>query len=122
MGRLLSGEDNVNHTSKDDKLDKRERHDKFEDYCKLLKIEKDEIEYYISDESITKTCRTLVSKIIPKRERLNTTWSDIPVDKQQAIYGLARMFHPFEQKTDGELSKACRNVCEIAKCYSRKPK
>ncbi len=36
--------------------------------------------------------------------------------------GLAKMFHPLEQKKDSELKKACRNVFELARSQSRKAK
>ena len=91
----------------------------------------------LSRSGITKTCRQIINKIIPKENRVGSSWKTIPVVKQNAVLGkrnkyydifsvvllldLARLLNPAEQKkSDPELIKACRNVFEVANSFNRK--
>ncbi|CAF3145509.1 unnamed protein product, partial [Rotaria sp. Silwood2] len=117
MGRLLAGgidEDQKN--VEDDKGDLLER------YCTILNLEPDEVEECTSTDSATKCCRLLVSKLVPKHKRIGESWKNVASNKQRTVLALARMFHPSERRTDGELTKACRNVFEVAKSSLRKQK
>ncbi|CAF4329909.1 unnamed protein product [Rotaria sp. Silwood2] len=117
MGRLLAGgidEDQKN--VEDDKGDLLER------YCTILNLEPDEVEECTSTDSATKCCRLLVSTLVPKHKRIGESWKNVASNKQRTVLALARMFHPSERRTDGELTKACRNAFEVAKSSLRKQK
>lgn len=82
MGRLLSGE------SDDDTMNNEgDKSDLFTRYCDVLRLEPDDVEECTSADSITKTCRSLVGKLIPKRERVNLKWKLVSPDKKRAVLG-----------------------------------
>ncbi|CAF2115006.1 unnamed protein product [Rotaria magnacalcarata] len=118
VGRLLSGDTDANSS---DKSSEQSIGDALADYCTLLSIDESQIDIFSRCDSITKTCRTIVSHIYPKEERIGMTWKNVPVKNQNAILDMARLLNPLERgKSDGELVKACRNVFEAANCCKRK--
>ena len=50
-------------------------------------MDADELEECARAVCITKMCRSIVSKLIPKEERVGKTWRDIPSVKRSAILG-----------------------------------
>ncbi|CAF4840678.1 unnamed protein product [Rotaria sp. Silwood1] len=118
MGRLLSGDTDPNSS---DKSSEEGIGDALADYCSLLSIDESQIDIFSRCDSITKACRTIVSHLYSKEERIGMAWKNVPVKKQNAILDMARLLNPLERgKSDGELIKACRNVFEAANCCKRK--
>ncbi|CAF3617238.1 unnamed protein product [Rotaria sp. Silwood1] len=118
MGRLLSGDTDPNSS---DKSSEEGIGDALADYCSLLSIDESQIDIFSRCDSITKACRTIVSHLYSKEERIGMAWKNVPVKKQNAILDMARLLNPLERgRSDGELIKACRNVFEAANCCKRK--
>ena len=84
MGRLLSGDTDANSS---DKSNEQGIGDALANYCALLSIDESQIDIFSRCDSITKTCRTIVSHIYPKEERIGVTWKNVPLKKQNAIFG-----------------------------------
>lgn len=108
-----------------------------EAYCELLSIDPIQVDIFSRCNSITKTCRSIVSCLVPKEKRIGSSWKEISIEKRNAVLGnikkcysifdyilcidMARLLNPAEKgKTDGELIKACRNVFDIANSSNRK--
>ena len=84
MGRLLSGEADDN--GNDENREKGIGHT-LVDYCTLLSIDEAQIDVFSRCDSITKTCRAIVSHLFPKEKRIGVAWKNIPVEKQNTIFG-----------------------------------
>ncbi|CAF2083286.1 unnamed protein product [Rotaria magnacalcarata] len=116
VGRLLSGEADHDENNNDN-----ENANTLEDCCDELDLDVSELNTFSRSESIKKTCRQIVSKLVPKDARIGFSWKDVPAAQQTAIFDLARLLNPAERrKPDSELARACRNVFEVANSLSRK--
>ena len=84
MGRLLSGEADGNGNDEN-----REKGigDTLVDYCMLLSIDEAQTDVFSRCDSITKTCHAIVSHLFPKKKIIGVAWKNIPVEKQNPIFG-----------------------------------
>jgi hypothetical protein len=48
-------------------------------------MDSSDLEECARSDSITKTCRLIVSKLVPKEERVGTSWKNIPFSKREAV-------------------------------------
>lgn len=90
MGRLLSGE------SDDETMNgEGDKGELFDRYCSTLSMDPDEVEECTSADSITKTCRSLVSKLVPKHKLVTSSWKCMSPEKRRAILGKKRLSQMF---------------------------
>jgi hypothetical protein len=54
-------------------------------------MEADEIEESLRADSITKTCRSLVGKLVPKYDRVNKKWQNVSPQKREAVLGKTKV-------------------------------
>lgn len=92
IGRLLSGE--VDDDT-DDANKKQDVADTLVTYCELLSIDAAQVDIFSRCDSITKTCRSIVSCVVPKEDRIGSSWKKLSTEKQNAILGKIKNCYDF---------------------------